>query len=154
MEKHSFHARKKQTHPSQAQNICDWFHPPYNILLCEIRNMRQSSLSSLRTAMPDRRHPSIFFPFSHLPLFLSCLTLCANVSSIPFSRSNALSPFSCPSRLSRPSRCSHLLSHTIRLVSLPDHLELKRCQSCLAASCLWSSFPLRSADEASARKIP
>lgn len=95
--------------------------------------------------------PSTLFPFSHLPLLLTCLNLPFNVSSVPFSHSDALPPFS---HLSHRSPCSHLLPPTLRLVSLPDHLELKRCHSCLAADCLWSSFPLRSADGAAARKIP
>lgn len=38
---------KNRRYPSQAQNICDWFHPLYNILPCETGNMRQSSLPSL-----------------------------------------------------------------------------------------------------------
>ncbi|KAJ7417682.1 formin-like protein 2 [Pitangus sulphuratus] len=43
---------------------------------------------------------------------------------------------------------------TLRLVSLPEQLEFKRCQSCWSATCLWSSFTLGSADEAPGRKIP
>ena len=97
--------------------------------------------------------PSILFPFSHPPLFLTFFIFHFNVSFlasfIPLPLLNALLQFS---RI-LPSSALIRLSHTIRLVSLPEQLQFKRCQSCFSANCLWSGFTLRSADEASSRKI-
>lgn len=105
----------------------------------------------------------VFFSLHFLP---SCFLFHMPLYSLPFLFSISMFPSSHPSfpslfqmlfsnSLSRilPSSAVIHLSHTIRLVSLPEQLQFKRCQSCFSANCLWSSFTVRSADEASSRKI-